>query len=660
MSTDKKLIGYLNTLKKEAVNQPIYDRFRKNEKYYEGKVRPQTGFNFDGVEKFGNESHYYNCIRPIIETKATIALDAAITTSIKPTSLSHANFQFLEQLESVSDILNDVWDNVKQENNLNDLQQKIMRDGLVYGIGITKTSWDPESDNGLGNVSLTRIDPNNFFADPSATTIENSNYIFTREVVSQFDLIKKYKDNPKVIKFIDELSSNPKNQLEQGTDTETNILQSYKNDEKTGQAYLSEGSITPPSPSTNITIWECYIKDTTIFEPIESDQSDTSEVKATNKFRYPNGRSICYANDRILSDTVIDFPFGFPFSIYTPNNSNRLVGNNDVTPLISTQDRLTTAYFKLNELISKYKSFLLASPDSINPADLAKNFDIVTMKRGASQPPILINNKLTADISLMRQHIDDLKKDALSIARINEVLLSGERPVGTNSGAMLAQLIESPMASIRELQKNFKEFLVNMSNKAITLIQLYYTQPRILRLSGQRFAVMHEDSQNIEVVDQSKPNESVLIPQMLLNDLSLTQYECEVMAGSSLPQSPQAIANITMELSKQGVFGDPNSISVKTIILKSLDYPNWRSIIDRIKKEQENIMTEPPPPAQFDSYLKNISLNLGDVLDLVGTLSPEVQEAALYRISDSLGITDGDPDLQQPPMPEEGIELSFN
>ena len=43
-------------------------------------------------------------------------------------------------------MLNDVWDNVKRENNVSDMHQQIVRDGLVYGIGIGEASWDSSAD----------------------------------------------------------------------------------------------------------------------------------------------------------------------------------------------------------------------------------------------------------------------------------------------------------------------------------------------------------------------------------------------------------------------------------------------------------------------------------------------------------------------------------
>ena len=86
----------------------------------------------------------------------------------------------------------------------------------------------------------------------------------------------------------------------------------------------------------------------------------------------------------------------------------------------------------------------------------------------------------------------------------------------------------------------------------------------------------------------------------LINDLSLTQYEVEVQTGSSLPQSQSAIAATTMQLAKDGILGDINSIDTREMILKSLDYPNYRAIIQKQKEEQEQISQVPIEPKLED------------------------------------------------------------
>jgi len=660
---NEKFVKYLNGLRLPAQNNDTQKAFREYEKYYMGKVAPVVGYSFGSDPKRGNYSNSYNCIRPIIETKATIALDAQISTSVEPSTLSHANWEFLKEIESVSEILNDVWENVKTANDLSTVNQQVVRDGLIYGLGVGKVSWDASADDGLGNVSITRINPTDFFPEPAATSVGNANYIFVRRRLSKFDLINQYQGDPRVMEIIDKLDKRGSETVKMGDDT--NILQGYENSKDSGQAYLNRGGVIPTSSQTNFEIFECYLKDDTIFQPEKNDLSDTEQVKREQIFQFPNGRLIVYCGDYILEDRPIDYPFGFPFATFAPTSTNQLVGYGDVKDLMNIQQKLTDAYFKLSELINKYKSMLIVSPDSIDPNDLKKNFDIISSKRGSMQPPVLVQNKLTQDIQLVRSHIDDLKRDALALSRINEMMLSGERQIGVNSGQMVRDLNESPLSSIREIQRNFKTFLVNLSNKGITLIQLYYTQPRIMRLSGQRYAIMNQDSQMMDIVSEDPNVENQQLPQNLINDLTLTQYEVQVQTGSALPQSNSAIAATTMQLAKDGILGDINDIDTKEIILKALDYPHYRAIIDKLKADQEAQAQMPIEP-EFTNYLKNVNMSLGDILDMVGTLSPQVQETSMYQITDALGLTQGNPELQDPmtpplpPMGDEGIQLSFN
>ena len=77
------------------------------------------------------------------------------------------------------------------------------------------------------------------------------------------------------------------------------------------------------------------------------------------------------------------------------------------------------------------KSFLIVQEESIPRNTLEKNFDIVYSVPGSSStPPVLVSNKLTNDIQIVRQHIQDLKNDAYKIARINEIMLSQVEVLG--------------------------------------------------------------------------------------------------------------------------------------------------------------------------------------------------------------------------------------
>ena len=657
---DNPFIGYLNKLKNQAKQGHNTEQLKKYKKYYDGKIEPATGQDASGNVTYGaskSGSSYYNIVKPIVETKATSALDAMISTSVKPAKLSHQTLPNLKQLESIADILNDCWENIKKNTQLSNISQKIIRDGSIYGLGVAKVFWNQSLDNGLGDVRIERVNPLDFFPESSSTTIENCNYIFVRRVISRFELINQYKNNPDILKKIDKLSR-PSNKVEDaGEQTNTVMAGTVDNGDapNTSQFFVNRGDSLPSNTELNIELWECYLKDDTVLIPLEKDDEQNKKIKKEERFKYPNGRLIIYSGEEILEDKPIDYPFGFPFATYTQTQSDTLFGSGDVEDLMMIQARITNAYSKLQELIIKYKSFLVYQKGSVDKRAIEKQFDLVEASPGsAGAPPILVTNKLTQDIQLMRQHIEDLKQDAYKLARINEIMISGERPVGVNSGQMVRDLIESPMSSIREMQRNFKNFLTDISNKAIVLVQLYYNQPRIIRMaSGTQFASIEPDQMGemeINIYDQDMQSKELMAIDSIKSDLTIGEYEVEVTAGSALPQSQSAIANTTMQLAQQGIFGDINNVDVKELILKTLDYPNYRAIINKIKEETDQLQNMPLPEPNFAQNVKNVNMSLKDIIDLIGALPIDQQTQSINTIMQSIGLLPAAPQIPEMPV----------
>lgn len=641
-------LSYLSKILSEAKKGKNSSLLEKYKKYYLGNVPPKTGTTTSGASTYGVEksgSSYYNIIKPIIETKATIAMDSMITTNVKPKRFSHQTIDALDTIETISDLLNDSWEAIKKSENMENISQQVIRDGAIYGIGIAKVFWDKSKSGGLGDVGIDRVSPLNFFPEPGATSIENCNYIFIRKVVSRFDLINQYKGNRDILDKIDKLSAGDPFSEYQSSDKHTGGVSKLSNNgqETTNYLLADNNEEMFSNPPTNIEIWECYLKDDTLLIETNKDSSSEKKMKQSQKLKYPNGRLVIFSGSVILEDRPIDYPFGFPLSVYSPIQTDDLIGKGDVEDLMMIQARITNAYQKLNELIVKYKSILIIPKKYKN--EFLNNSDLIWADPGDGsilQQTNLITNKLTADIQIIRNHIEDLKKDAYRISRVNEIMLYGERPTGVNSGQMVRDLMESPLSSIREIQRNFKTFLVSLSNKAIVLIQLYYNQPRILRASGGKKFVSIAPDENgqtkINIYDQDMETKQLMAVQEINSDLTLGEYEIELTSGSSLPQSRSAIASTTLQLAQQGIFGDINDPDVKEHILKSLDYPNYRGIINNIKAKSDEMIATPPPKPDFKNYVKGINMSLKDLMDLIKALPVESQASAISEITRSLGI----------------------
>jgi len=65
---------------------------------------------------------------------------------------------------------------------------------LKTGTGVYKIMWDSEKLNGLGDISVKRVDLLNIFWEPGVTDIQQSKYLFHTELVDKEELKEKYPD----------------------------------------------------------------------------------------------------------------------------------------------------------------------------------------------------------------------------------------------------------------------------------------------------------------------------------------------------------------------------------------------------------------------------------------------------------------------------------
>lgn len=593
----KKLIKHCGVLYELAKKSHPEKELKKYESYYTGRYDSKDGASIPDS---------YNIIKPIINTKSSLALDAKITTQVVASVGALANIQELEMVEDMADVFNEILNHIKRFNGFNDFSKRIIYRADKLGIGIGKIYWDQDKAQGLGEVIIEEINPLNFFPDPSASELKDCNYVIIKNKYSALTLKSRY---PQFIEQIDKLIKSPKfGDSNSNMDKSPSGTVTYKTDQAATQVYVYPDSTGLQKISESIDVYECYLKDDTTFIP-DSDAQD-SEIQTSLRigFKYPYGRVIIYAGDNLIfEDKPIDEPTGFPFVVMNLDKTDSIWGQGDVEALCSIQDRINRAYKRLQTLIAKYVSLIMVDELSgvAQEGDLVNEFTLIldTGILGTNREPKVLTNNTLSEIGNLLSYLEALKKEAKEIARVNDMMVSGERPAGVNSGTMVQSLIESPMTSIREIQESFYMFLIEISNKAVTLAQRFYNSPRILRISeGKNFLSMTPgiQDQQMEIkrlsIEQGKLREI----SSFKTDLSICEFECEITAGQELSKSRGALANITLQLADKGFFGNPSSSSARKIVLQRLDYPNWRAIDEEIEAEKEKEASKPiaPPPIE--------------------------------------------------------------
>lgn len=582
------ILKHLEELKNKAVeeNRKRHNDFKKYREYYEGNY------------KDGNQ---LNIIKGIVDTKTTLVLDFEAVSSVVAKSKCFANIDQIALMNSIADILNDCNTHILKENDIDGIKRSIVHNKNVCGIGIAETSWKQKDDEELGDVQIISVDPLNYYPDTTATKVEDCNYIFKKEIVSSITLKKDYPqfaDRIEKAKGADEKDKDNRDKT-----PNYGAVNTVGNDVNTTQIYADgkapqDGTI---SNAKNVVVWNAYLKDDSTF----IDTKDTEKQKLM--LQYPNGRFIRWvegADDYVLEDKPIDLPSGYPFDV--------IEGDSDVKYLIETQNRIDKAYRKIRLLIGGYVSFLAHTPDAdVSDQEIIDQLTIEVDQLG--QMEVVTNNTLDR-LHTMIEYIKILKEQAFEIARVNPSLVSGQKQDGVDSGRMVSMLNESPMTAINEIQKLVKRFIITQGEKNIQLIQMYYNVPRIIRLAGGDLAYIQPEIPQVDengqpIVDENgqpivevnpfikiyreNAQKELEAIKVLESDLSIGEYEVDVIAGAQMPRSRAEKAQIYMQLAQMGKI--PDTKTGTELLLDALDIPDKTGIIEAIEEQAEQIQNNQPP-----------------------------------------------------------------
>lgn len=127
-------------------------------------------------------------IYPIVASLIAWMTDQMVCFSCSASADPHTLYaQWLSKLSNdLENVLQSNWTNYAM-----DCQEALMLwDAALFGSGILKTIWDAGACDGLGDAMIRRIDPWQFYPDPNATCMEDSQY-FIEEMRLSFDEVQR-------------------------------------------------------------------------------------------------------------------------------------------------------------------------------------------------------------------------------------------------------------------------------------------------------------------------------------------------------------------------------------------------------------------------------------------------------------------------------------
>lgn len=590
MEQNKPLWNIVSELWKNGQdNSGLYKKYYD---YYDGKV--EKGY-FGNEEKTSN-----NIIEQIIETKVISTLDAPFTIQVVPSISPLKDITEIENQQIIADIFNEELHHILKRNNFEELKEQIVRFGEIAGFSPLQTLIDEE--NGKAEIKLEYISPESIRWDKTAKKINGCSFIAYKQIITPSSAKDKYCRNAdgsfdeSKCKIIDELTIS--SSVSDNGNTNNNRIVAYQSNSTAGLAFT--GGTTGIQAGKSIELIVMFLIDTTAYAPDEQDNDSVKSVKQESILRYPNGRLIIFSlnenKNLILDDKPA--PEGFKglgnIDIFNPINMNKIEGKSEVVDLIPIQNRINGTLATMAFLISQNINTIIIPEGAFDNEDndLVKQSTLRMNRRQAdgSNTPFVLKNEMILEASKLETILQRYERQAYQKAKLNETMINGVRQVGTTSGEQVESLNESPMASIRMIQKNLKNFIIEVGNKIVKLIQEYYTDNRIVEIATgvkigdmiYKYAEMSINPENQQIVNFYDKAGQIARTITINKDW---EYKIEVVAGTDIPRSRKELAAMVEKIFP--ILNINQDLDILELYLKSLDLPNYRAFINLLKQKQD-------------------------------------------------------------------------
>lgn len=646
MEKNKALYKLVSNLWKNGTSWT--EKYKKFYNYYDGKLNQNY---FGGEEKTSN-----NIIDEIVETKVTATLDAPFTVQVVPSISPLKDLTEIKNHQIVADIFNEELHHILQDNNFDELKEQVVRFGEIMGFSAIQTYICEEDDR--EQIKLEYIPPENIRWDKSAKKIKDLSFIAYKQCLVPNVVKDKYCKNDdgtyneELCKLIDSITTTPEEEGVKGGKGNGRVV-AYQTENSSGLAY-NNGATDGIQAGKVVELVVMYLIDTSVYSPNENDNIKTQNLKKESVYRYPYGRMITFAlsekDSLILDDKPA--PKGFMnlanIDIFNPMQLNRIEGKSEVEDLIPIQNRINGTLAKQSFLVSQNVNSIVA-PDGIMDIedDEVVSQTIIKVNKlnpDGSNPLFTIKNQMIDEAVKLEAIIERYERQAYKKAKLNETMINGVRQIGTTSAEQVESLNESPMASIRMIQKNLKNFIVDVGNKIVKLIQEFYTEERYIEISTglnvnemtvkyAQLGMNQDGKQTIALYDEAMN----LAQEIVLNND--WQYKIEVVAGVEIPRSRKELSYLMEKIFTSGILNTNQDIDLLEMYLKSLDIPNYRAVIQLLRQKQQAQASQDVPIDLKSIFLNpNLSKAFADIIK-----SLEGFSKAKGQILNSLGL-DANPD----------------
>lgn len=501
-------------------------------------------------------------IYPIVSALVGWMTDQRVRFQAVPSADPHSQYANFQQklAQDLETVLDSLWVNHNFEGEV----EKVLFDAFIYGTGFFKCVYDPGADGGAGNALMRRCDPFSLFIDPAATSLQDANYIIEARELSLTEFERRFPNRGDVIEA--DMGAGFSLPHRESTDTGSkapmaNLAAHSGGTGTVPPVYGRPGQGGRVSDSAyydgSITVFEAWIKENTLYTPVEGDEED-------EPFNVSEWRVIITTGSHVLvNERAIDmWEHGHhPYVRYVTHDIGDMWGIALVDHLADPQmaiNRLLAALQQHAELVSN-PIFMEDTRSGIPRTKIVNRPGQRITKGAGSEAGWLVPPQMPNDVQeLIQFYINEMER----ISGLSGVV-RGFSPTGRNAQGVIDAVAESAFVRIRLALRNLERSLSTAGNLLANLVVENYSLPRVMSIVGP-------DGERSMLALRARhffvPNDEGADPM---------KFSLFVRAGSAMPISRAARIAEAETLFAMGALD-------AQAVLEAHDYPNREDILQRV------------------------------------------------------------------------------
>ena len=494
-------------------------------------------------------------------TPATAWLWTCIQSRYSDAMDSYPTCNFLPRQEddrSEAKKLSSIVPIIMEQNRYEEVYSDLVWYTLKHGGGVQGIFWDGTKHNGLGDITIKKIDFINLFWEPGITDIQESQNIFNTELVANNILEQKY---PQCIgKLGKKTVTLAKYLYDDNVDTDDKSVvvdwyyHTYVNGRKTLQyvkyvndvvLYATENEIIAPEkvtvdPETGIPLT------VPLGEPIaKKGLYNHGLYPFVTMPLYPIEGSICgYGLTDIGRDTQIQI-----------DRLNKAITDNSVEGAAPRYFIRDDGSINVNEFTDSSKRLVRVE------GDISDN----------NLRPIETKRLDSMYLNFLNQKIEELK-----YVTSNQDSNNGVAPSGITAASAIAALQETAGKNARSTNKAFHRAYREVCYQVVELIRQFYDVPRTFRINpdGMREEFVQYDNKGLVPQQQSTMNIDM--------GLRLPEFDIEVTSEKANPYKKMEMNEMALAFYNSGFF-NPQMTDQALACLNMMDFTKKEEVMQNIQ-----------------------------------------------------------------------------